>query len=81
MVSATVAKADIVGSGHVRCFLTGRSGGRLKAIAFNAADSELGQLLLKAAGRPLHLAGTVRADTWQGRNEAQLSIDDGALAG
>ena len=26
VVGAQVAKADIVGSGHVRCFLTGRSG-------------------------------------------------------
>ncbi len=76
VIGAQIAKADIVGSGHVRCFVTGRSGGRLKAIAFNCVDSDLGQLLLTARGRTLHLAGTIRADTWQGRNEAQLCIDD-----
>ena len=81
VVDAQIAKADIVGSGHVRCFLSGRSGGRLKAIAFNCADSDLGHLLLTAAGRRLHLAGTIRADTWQGRTEAQLVIDDAAPAG
>ncbi len=81
VTSAQVAKADVVGSGHIRCFLTGRSGGRLKAIAFNAVDSDLGQLLLNSAGRPVHLAGTIRADTWQGRSDVQLCIEDGALAG
>jgi len=80
VVDAQIAKADIVGSGHVRCFLSGRSGGRLKAIAFNCADSDLGHLLLTATGRRLHLAGTIRADTWQGRTDAQLVIDDAAPA-
>jgi len=80
VVDVQVNKADVVGAGHVRCFLSGRSGGRLKAIAFNCVDSELGQLLLTAAGRRLHLAGTIRADTWQGRTEAQLIIEDAAPA-
>ncbi len=80
VVDALVAKADVVGSGHVRCFLSGASGGRLKAIAFNCVDSELGHLLLTAQGRRLHIAGAIRADTWQGRTEAQLVIDDAALA-
>ena len=80
VVDVLIAKADVVGSGHVRCFLTGRSGGRLKAIAFNSADSDLGHLLLTAQGRRLHLAGCIRADTWQGRTEAQLIIDDAAPA-
>ena len=79
VVDAQVVKADIVGSGHVRCILTGRSGGRLKAISFNSVDSDLGQALLRAAGGRIHLAGTIRADTWQGRTEAQLVIDDAAF--
>ncbi len=80
VIDVQVNKADVVGSGHVRCFLSGRSGGRLKAIAFNCVDSELGQLLLTAAGKRLHLAGTIRADTWQGRTEAQFIIEDAAPA-
>jgi len=80
IVDAQVVKATIVGSGHVSCILTGRSGGRLKAIAFNSADSELGLLLLRAEGGRVHLAGTIRADTWQGRTQAQLIIDDAAPA-
>ena len=76
IVDAQIAKADVVGSGHVRCFLSGRGGGRLKAIAFNTADSDLGHLLLTGVGKRFHVAGTIRADTWQGRTEAQLVIDD-----
>jgi len=61
-------------------FLTSRGGGRLKAIAFNAVDSQVGHLLLTARDQALHLAGTIRADTWQGRNDVQLCIDDAAPA-
>jgi single-stranded-DNA-specific exonuclease len=80
VVNARVAKADVVGSGHIRCFLTGQGGGRLKAIAFNAADSQVGHLLLTARDQGLHLAGTIRADTWQGRNDVQFCVEDAAWA-
>lgn len=79
VVDVKASKVGVVGSGHVRCFLSGRSGGHVKAIAFNSADSDLGHTLLTAAGRRLHVAGVVRADNWQGRNGAQLIIDDAAL--
>jgi len=75
-----IAKADIVGSGHVRCNLAGPGGGWLKAIAFKSADSELGHALLSSKGEPLNVAGTLRADTWQGRRSAQLVIEDAAKA-
>ncbi len=79
--AARVVQSGIVGSGHIRCILTGESGGRLKAIAFNSADSELGHALLNTQGRPVHLAGSLREDTWQGRSSVQLVVDDGAWAG
>lgn len=79
VAGAQVVQSDIVGSGHIRCILTG-GGGRLKAIAFNSADSELGHALLNTQGRSLHLAGSLREDNWQGRSNVQLVIDDGAWA-
>ncbi|KJS37295.1 MAG: single-stranded DNA exonuclease [Rhodospirillaceae bacterium BRH_c57] len=79
--SVRVTKADVVGQGHVRCFLTGAGGGRLKAIAFKCVDSDLGMALLNSAGSALHVAGSLRLDTWQGRNECQLIIEDAAAAG
>ena len=76
--AAQIVKSDIVGNGHVRCIATGSDGGRLKAIAFNCTDSELGYALLNTQGRPIHLAGSLREDTWQGRSDVQLVIEDAA---
>ncbi len=80
LADVTITKADIVGDGHVRCFLVGSGGKRLKAIAFRVADSELGSALLAREGRPLHLAGKIRPDNWQGREDVQFQIEDGAWA-
>jgi single-stranded-DNA-specific exonuclease len=79
--AARVAKADVVGADHVRVMLAGEGGGRLKAIAFRAVGQPLGEMLLNTAGQPLHIAGKLRADTWQGRAGVQLVIDDAAVAG
>ncbi len=77
---ARVARADVVGKGHVRCFLGDAGGGRLKGIAFRSADTALGRALLGARAGVLHLAGHLRADRWQGRNDVQLVIEDAAQA-
>jgi len=78
--AARIVKVDVVGSGHVRLILAGGGGARLKAIAFRAADSELGMTLLAARGEAVHLAGALRADTWQGTTSAQMVVEDAALA-
>ena len=74
-----VARADVVGTDHVRCFLVGAEGGsRLKGIAFRAADTALGRTLLETAGAPLHVAGHLKVDRWQGRDAVELVIEDAA---
>ena len=78
--SATLSYAAVVGDRHVRGFITGEGGGRLAAISFNSLDSSLGQALLKSDGAPLHIAGRLKANTWQGKTSAQLHIDDAAPA-
>lgn len=80
LTACRVLKADVVGESHVRCFLGGESGGRLKAIAFRAVGEALGDALLQSRGLPLHLAGQLRLDRWQGREEVQLQIEDAAPA-
>jgi single-stranded-DNA-specific exonuclease len=76
-----VLRADVVGGQHVRCVLGDGAGtARLKGIAFRSLDGELGPALLNGQGRGFHLAGHLRADTWQGRNDVQLFIEDAALA-
>lgn len=76
-----VAKADIVGEKHVRCFLADQRGGRLAGIAFRAVGSPLGDALLDRAGTALHLGGRLRADEWRGELRVQLQIEDVAAAG
>ena len=76
-----VVKADVVGSNHVRCILAAGAGPeRLKAIAFRALETDLGKALLQSGGMALHVAGHLRADTWQGRNGVQLMLEDAAFA-
>lgn len=76
---ARVAMAKVVGADHVQLQLTDAIGGRLKGIAFRCADTELGRLLLNAqGGRPIHIAGRLRKDSWQGVDRAQIMVDDAA---
>jgi single-stranded-DNA-specific exonuclease len=72
--------AEVVGaSGHVRFTLTSDDGARLKAIAFRAATTALGEALLSAGNdTALHLAGTLSLDHYQGREEVQLRLQDAA---
>lgn len=72
-----VIRADLVGDGHVKAVLVGADGARLKAIAFRSGGEPLGRALLAGAGAPLHLAGNVRLNSWQGRDDVQLVVDDG----
>jgi single-stranded-DNA-specific exonuclease len=62
--------------GHVRVTLTDAAGGRLKAVAWRAEETPLGQALL--AGGVLHVAGRLRPDDWQGRASVELEIEDAA---
>jgi single-stranded-DNA-specific exonuclease len=75
-----VVNAAVVGENHVRCVFTGSDGGRVQGIAFRALQSELGALLLGAKGRSLHVAASLKADTWQGNVRVQAQIRDAALA-
>ena len=76
-----LVKADIVGSDHVRLIASGRDGASFKAIAFRAAESDMGQALLHGAkGRSLWLAGRVKIDDWGSRPQAELHVEDAAWA-
>jgi single-stranded-DNA-specific exonuclease len=75
---ARVVDVRIVGENHVSVVaMCGND--RLKAIAFRAADRPLGEALVKK-GRPIHLAGKLLANDWNGKRTIELSIEDAALA-
>jgi single-stranded-DNA-specific exonuclease len=76
-----VVKADVVGTGHVRAVVSGADGRSIKAIAFRAADSALGQALLGAGPhRQLWIAGRAQIDEWGNRRAAELHLEDAAWA-
>ncbi len=76
---ARVVKADRIGTegNTIRAYLEGEGGGpRLKAILFRA-EGPLATALLER-GPPLHLAGTLRAEEWNGQTNATFFIRDAA---
>ncbi|RIV80848.1 single-stranded-DNA-specific exonuclease RecJ [Aurantiacibacter xanthus] len=76
-----LVKADVVGTDHLRVIASGQDGASFKAIAFRAAESDMGQALLHGAkGRLLHLAGRARIDDWGSRPAAELHLEDAAWA-
>jgi len=75
-----VSYADIVGKNHVRLRVAGPAGQSIDAISFRSSDTPLGQGLLKARGKRIHLAGKLRLDEYKGRKRVQVFLEDAALA-
>ena len=68
---------QIVGKGgHISFTLSSDDGARLKAIAFRAAGTALGEMLMRDGDQPLHLAGGLSLDHYQGREQAQFRLID-----
>jgi single-stranded-DNA-specific exonuclease len=76
LAEGQVLGPQVVGETHVRCTVLGRDGVRLRAIAFRALDSAVGETLLRRQGLPLHLAGKLRLDSWAGGDAVQFIIED-----
>lgn len=74
-----IAYADAGTNGHLRLSLAAPDGATLKAIAFRAADTDLGRALLDARGQSLHVAGYLSVDRWQGRAQPSLRVADAAV--
>jgi single-stranded-DNA-specific exonuclease len=75
----TVAYAEAVGEAHVRARLRSADGAMLSAIAFRAAGQPLGDALMKNRGQPLHAAGTLSVDRWNGGERVQFRVIDLAV--
>jgi single-stranded-DNA-specific exonuclease len=81
---ARIVRADRVGreAGSIRAFVEGEGGGpRLKAMMFRAREGALANALLaRAEAVPLHLAGHLRAEEWNGSVNPTFVISDAAVA-
>ena len=75
-----VVRADRIGKegATIRAYVQGEGGGaRLKTLLFRARDGALADALLNR-GAPLHLAGHLRAEEWNGSTTAGFFIADAA---
>ncbi|MGE0231668.1 MAG: single-stranded-DNA-specific exonuclease RecJ [Flavobacteriaceae bacterium] len=70
--------ADETSQGHIRLRIAGQGAAPLSGIAFRASGTPLGSALLDSRGRPMHFAGTLRIDRWQGRETVSLHVRDAA---
>lgn len=78
-----VVRADRVGKegATVRAFLEGEGGGpRVKSVMFRAGEGAVAAALLGRDGVPLHVAGHLRAEEWNGSVSASFIITDAAVA-
>ena len=78
-----VQRADRLGAeGRVlRTILGGEGGlGRVKGLLFRAADHPAAALLETPGAPPLHVAGHLRAERWNGASSVCFAIEDAMLA-
>ncbi|MEZ5774429.1 MAG: single-stranded-DNA-specific exonuclease RecJ [Hyphomicrobiaceae bacterium] len=67
----------VIGEAHLRCTVEAGDGSRLDAVAFRSVGTPLGEAMTAAAaGRPIHVAGHLRRDHWNGRERIELTVDD-----
>ena len=76
----TLVYAEEVGQAHVRARLRAGDGAVVNAIAFRAAGQKLGEALTQNRGQPVHAAGTLSIDRWNGEERVQLRLLDIAPA-
>ena len=78
-----IVRADRVGKegNTIRAFIEGEGGGgRLKAVMFRAREGAVADALLARDNAPLHLAGQLRAEEWNGSTSPSFIIADVARA-
>jgi single-stranded-DNA-specific exonuclease len=77
-----VVKSDRIGKdgATIRAMLAGEGGGQIKALLFRAGEGALAAALSTTGAAPLHLAGYLRAESWNGRVSAGFFVTDAAPA-
>ncbi|SDD75136.1 single-stranded-DNA-specific exonuclease RecJ [Ruegeria marina] len=69
-----------VGASHLKLALEDGMGGGLDAILFGAFDGPLGPRFENHGGARFHFAGRLEINTWGGRQNVQLRVEDAAEA-
>ena len=68
--------ADEVGQAHLRLRFKSGDGAIVNGVAFRSIGSKLGNALIAHRGQPLHVAGSLALDRWQGTERVQLRVLD-----
>src|SRR6202165_1317835 len=71
--------ADEVGEAHLRVRFKSGDGAIVNGIAFRSIGQKLGNALTQHRGQPLHVAGSLAVDRWQGTERVQLRVIDVAV--
>jgi len=71
--------ADEVGQAHLRVRFKSGDGAILNGIAFRAVGQALGHALTQHRDQPLHVAGSLAVDRYQGTERVQLRVLDVAV--
>ena len=77
--SLRVKYATVVGDQHIKCRFVDKSSGEISGICFRSLGTKIGNVLLNQNGTPVHVAGKIRRNLWQGRASLQVIIDDIAI--
>src|SRR5437016_5401204 len=72
--------ADEVGQAHLRLRFKSGDGAIVNAMAFRAVGQKLGHALVAHRGQPLHVAGSLSVDRYQGSERVQLRVLEDAVA-
>ena len=75
-----IRHARRVGESHLKLSISDGMGGGMDAIAFGAFDTAIGPRLSEHGGARFHLAGRLEINSWGGRQQVQLRLDDAAPA-
>src|ERR1700731_37686 len=77
--SPQLVYADEGGQAHLRLRFKSGDGAIVNGIAFRSVGQKLGNALTQHRGQPLHVAGSLAVDRWQGTERVQLRVLDVAV--
>ncbi len=82
LANVKIISTKIVGENHIQCLLkdSAVNHSAIRAIAFRAIDTKLGELLLNSQNKVLHLAGNLNINRWGGNEYVNFQIIDAVIA-
>jgi len=74
-----IVNSSVIADKHIKIIMYSNSGTTIKGIAFNSRGGILENYLLKKNLKPLHIAGKLTMNEWQGKKDVEFVIQDIAI--